>query len=146
MIVPLPPPDGELTTKSVPLGVAWFTGPASCSSFTLLDILNLLAKFLHFCFDRQTSLLDHEVRRFRKCRVGLAIKLLQEEIEHLSRLARSIECFLKLRQMAAQTYHLFTDVTAVCEISDFLGQTHRIDLDDLSTTVQQLTDPFLQSH
>jgi hypothetical protein len=50
--VPLPPPDGELTTKSVPLDEAGLTGPASCNSFTLLDILNLFAKFLHFRLDR----------------------------------------------------------------------------------------------
>jgi len=60
----LPPPDGELTTKSVPLEGAWSTGAASCTSFTLLDILNLLAKFLHFRLDRQPGFLDHEIRRF----------------------------------------------------------------------------------
>src|SRR5215213_6074001 len=121
------------------------TGPASCSSFTLLDILNLFAKFLHFCFDRQTSLLDGEVRRLRKRRVGLAIQLLQKEIEHLSCLPRSIKCFLKLRQVAAQTHHFFTDVTAIRQISNLLSQPNRIDLDDLAGAVQQFSNSFLQS-
>ena len=64
MIVPLPPPDGELTTKSVPLEVAVFSVLAVSTSVTLLDILNLLAKFLYFRFDRQSRFLDHQIRRF----------------------------------------------------------------------------------
>src|ERR1044072_595951 len=79
MIVPLPPPDGELTTKSVPLGEGWLTGPANCNSFTLLDILNLFAKFLHFCFDRQAGLLDGQVRRFGKRCNCLAVELLKQK-------------------------------------------------------------------
>lgn len=64
MIVPFPPPDGELTTKSVPLGVVVLSVLAVCTSVTLLDILNLLAKFFDFCFDRQACLLDHKIRGF----------------------------------------------------------------------------------
>ena len=64
MIVPLPPPDGELTTKSVPLGVAVLSVLAVSTSVTLLDILNLLAKFFDFRLDRQSCLLDYKIRRF----------------------------------------------------------------------------------
>ena len=64
MIVPLPPPDGELTTKSVPLGVVVLSVLAVCTSVTLLDILNLLAKFFDFRLDRQPCLLDHKIRGF----------------------------------------------------------------------------------
>src|ERR1044072_10041903 len=99
MIVPLPPPDGELTTKSVPLGEGWLTGPANCNSFTLLDILNLFAKFLHFCFDRQAGFLDGQVRRLRKRRICLAVKLLEQKLQHLCRLACAITRFLKLRKV-----------------------------------------------
>ena len=64
MIVPLPPPDGELTTKSVPREVAWLTVPGVSSSFTLLDILNLLAKFLDLRFDSQARLLNYKIGGF----------------------------------------------------------------------------------
>ena len=64
MIVPLPPPDGELTTKSVPLEAAGLTVRDVSSSFTLLDILNLLAEFLDLRLDSQARLLNHEIRRF----------------------------------------------------------------------------------
>src|ERR1051325_9868392 len=121
MIVPLPPPDGELTTKSVPRAGAWLTVLDVSSSFTLLDILNLFAKFLDLCLDRQARLLNYKIRRFRKRRVGFAIEFLQKEIQHLAGFAGSIECLLKLRQVTAQTDHLLTHVTAIREVSDFLG-------------------------
>ena len=143
--MPLPPPDGELTTKSVPLGEGWLIGPASCNSFTLLDILNLFAKFLHFCFDRQTRFLDGEVRRFGKRRICLAVELLEQEVEHFPCVARSIKRFLKLRKVTAQPNHLFTHVTAIRKVGDFLGQSHGIYLNDLTTAIQQFTNPFLQS-
>src|SRR5215216_6205148 len=140
MIVPLPPPDGELTTKSVPLGEGWLTGPANCNSFTLLDILNLFAKFLHFCFDREAGLLNRQVSRFGKCSICLAIELLEQEVEHLSRVAGSIKRFLKLRQVTAQSHHLFTHVAAIRQVSNFLGQSHGIDFNNLSSTIQQFTN------
>src|SRR5215217_6318123 len=145
MIVPLPPPEGELTTKSVPRGVAWLTGPASCSSFTLLDILNLLAKFLHFGFDRQARLLDYKVCRLRKSGIGFSIKLLKQEVEHLSCLARSIKCLLKLREMAAQSDHLLTHVAAIGKVGNFLGQSCRVDLNHLPAAIQQFSNSFLQA-
>src|SRR5205085_7394666 len=128
MIVPLPPPDGELTTKRVPLGVVVSTGFASGRSFTLLDILNLLAKFFDFRFYRQSRFLDNQVGRFREGGVSFTIEFLQQKIEHLSGLTRSIQCLLKLRKMTAQPHHLFTHVTAIGEICDFLRESHRIDL------------------
>ena len=64
MIVPLPPPDGELTTKSVPLAGAWLVVLEVSSSFTLLDILNLFAKFLDLRFDSQARLLNYKIGRF----------------------------------------------------------------------------------
>src|SRR5690242_5724988 len=145
MSVPLPPPDGELTTKSVPLEVAWLTVRDVSSSFTLLDILNLFAKFLDLRLDGQARLLDHEVRRFRKGRVRFTIELLQKEIEHLSRFARSIEGFLKLRQVTAQADHFLTHVTAIREVCDFLGQPDRIHFHHLTAAIQQFADPFLQT-
>src|ERR1043165_6031290 len=122
MIVPLPPPDGELTTNSVPLGEGWLPGPANCNSFTLLDILNLFAKFLHFCFDREPGLLYRQVRRLGKRCICFAVELLKQEVEHFSRVARSIKRFLKLRKVTAQPHHFFTHVAAIREVSDFLGQ------------------------
>ena len=60
MIVPLPPPDGELTTKSVPRDAVELPELIDGrSSFTLLDILNLLAKFFDLCFYCQPSFLDY---------------------------------------------------------------------------------------
>src|SRR6185369_15981418 len=122
MIVPLPPPDGELTTKSVPLGDGWLTGPANCNSFTLLDILNLFAKLLHFCFDRQAGLLNRQVSRLRKRCICLAVELLEQEVEHLSRITRRLKRFLKLRKVTAQPNHFLTHIAAICEVGDFLGQ------------------------
>ena len=58
MSVPLPPPDGELTTKSVPRVEELMTSVAVSKSVTLLDILNLFAEFLHLCFDSQSRFLD----------------------------------------------------------------------------------------
>src|SRR5215208_6506281 len=136
MIVPFPPPEGELTTKSVPLEVMLLTGVASCSSLTLLDILNLLAEFLDFCFYCQSRFLDNQVRRFRQRRISFAIEFLEKKIKHLSSLTRRIECLLKLRKMTAQPDHLLTHITAIGEIGDFLGQSHRIYLDDLTPAIE----------
>src|SRR5215217_3277677 len=110
MSVPLPPPDGELTTKSVPLDVVWLTGSASRTSFTLLDILNLFAEFFDFCFDGQSRFLDDQIGRFRQGRIRFAIEFLQEKIEHLPGFARRVERLLKLGEMTAQPDHLFTNI------------------------------------
>jgi len=61
MSVPLPPPDGELTTKSVPRVEGVMTCVAVFKSVTLLDILNLFAKFLHLGFDRQSRLFNRQI-------------------------------------------------------------------------------------
>src|SRR5689334_22092159 len=145
MSVPLPPPDGELTTKSVPREAAWLAVLDVSSSFTLLDILNLFAKFLDLRLDRQAGFLNHQVRGLRKRRVGFAIELLQKEIKHLAGFTRSIERLLKLRQVTTQADHLFTHVTTVRKVSNFLRQPHRIDFDDLPAAVQQFANAFLQT-
>src|ERR1043165_616643 len=146
MIVPLPPPEGELTTKRVPRGLVAFVIPvAGCSSFTLLDILNLLAEFFDLCFDCQPSFLDYQISRLGKSGVRFTVQFLQEKVEHLSRFTRGIECFLELSQVTAQTHHLLADVAAVGEVRDLLGQPRRIYLHYLSATLEQLPDPFLQT-
>jgi hypothetical protein len=56
----LPPPEGELTTKSVPRETGeLLTWVAVWNSFTLLDILDLFAKFFDLCLYCQPSLFDH---------------------------------------------------------------------------------------
>src|ERR1043165_3806924 len=111
MIVPLPPPEGELTTNKVPRGLVSFViSVAGCSSFTLLDILNLLAEFFDLCFDCQPSFLDYQISRLRKGGVCFTVQFLQQKIEHFSRFARGIERFLKLGQVTAQTHHLLAHV------------------------------------
>src|SRR5689334_14148250 len=122
MIVPLPPPEGELTTKRVPRAlVAFVMSVTGCTSFTLLDILNLLAEFFDLGLDCQPSFLDYQISRLGKRGVRFTVQFLQEKVEHLSRFARGIERFLKLRQVTAQTHHLLADVAAVGEVRDFLG-------------------------
>src|SRR6185369_15407776 len=144
MIVPLPPPEGELTTNRVPRGlVAFLISVAGCSSFTLLDILNLLAEFFDLCFDCQSSFLDYQISRLGKRGVRFTVQFLQEKIEHLSGFARRIERFLKLGQVTAQTYHLLADVAAVGEVRDLLGQPRRIYLHHLSATIEQLANALL---
>src|SRR5688572_15984735 len=46
--------------------------------------------------------------------------------------------------MAPQADHLFTYVTAIGEIRNFLRQSHRIQFDNLSAAIQQLSNAFLQ--
>src|SRR5215207_1792578 len=145
MIVPLPPPEGELTTNSVPLLDALLSGFGSCSSVTLLDILNLLAKFFDLRFYRQSRLLNREIGGLGKCSVCFAIEFLQKKVEHLPGLTRSVKRLLKLREMAEQTDHLLAYVTSIRKISNFLGQPHRIDFDNLTAAVEQLSDTLLQA-
>src|ERR1044071_4013943 len=139
MIVPLPPPEGELTTNKVPRGlVAFVISVAGCSSFTLLDILNLLAEFFDLCFDCQPSFLDYQISRLGKRGVRFTVQFLQKKIEHLSRFAWRIERFLKLSKVTAQTHHFFADVAAIGKVRDLLGQPRGIYLHDLSAPIEQL--------
>ena len=62
MIVPFPPPEGELTTNKVPRDTGTLRAEVGdCRSFTSLDILNLFAKFFDLCLDRQSRLFDHQI-------------------------------------------------------------------------------------
>src|SRR5687768_18519173 len=91
MIVPLPPPEGELTTNSVPLVHALLSGFVTCRSVTLLDILNLLAQFFDLRFYSQSRFLDREICGLGKCGVCFTIEFLQKKVEHLPGLARRIK-------------------------------------------------------
>src|SRR5215207_8246277 len=47
--------------------------------------------------------------------------------------------------MAAQADHLLTHVAAICEVSNFLGQSHRINLDKLSAAIEQFPNTLLEA-
>jgi len=61
MMLPFPPPDGELTTKSVPRGARPEFVVCETTSVTLLDILNLFAQFLDLRLDCQAGFLNRQV-------------------------------------------------------------------------------------
>jgi hypothetical protein len=46
--------------------------------------------------------------------------------------------------VTAKPHHLFTYITTIREVSYFLGQPYRIDLNQLSTAIQQFSDALLQ--
>ena len=94
-------------------------------------------------FDLRRELRDLEpdlarAIRLRKNRVGLAIHLLQQEIELLAALAARIAASRQLRGVDFQPRQLFADVAAVGQDRRLLRQSLRIDLrslEQLSSTV-----------
>ncbi len=62
MSVPLPPPEGELTTTSIPRPVVTSerVAPPVCSLISL-DILHLLAQFFDRSFNEQAGVFDQQV-------------------------------------------------------------------------------------
>src|SRR5207249_684398 len=100
--VPLPPPDGELTTINIPrpvLRLAALSSPAVISSF---NILHLFAKFLNFSLDRERRIFDRNLSRFSQHRVGFAIEFLQKKVETFADFAINFQRRAKLFDVAAQ--------------------------------------------
>ena len=65
MSVPLPPPEGELTTKRIPRDGVSARLEFDGNSLSLLDILDLFAKFFDLGFDGESRFLNGQVRGFR---------------------------------------------------------------------------------
>ena len=65
---------------------------------------------------------------FGKDRVGLAVHLLQQEIEFFADFAAGVEHAAKLGGVDFEARQLFADIAAVGEDGCFLGQALRIDL------------------
>src|SRR5215831_5383866 len=71
--VPLPPPEGELTTMSMPRPTAGAETSVFVSSF---DILHLFPEFLNFGFNRQPGVFDGDLSRLREDGVRFTIQFL----------------------------------------------------------------------
>src|SRR5215213_4777709 len=138
MSVPLPPPEGELTTTSIPrpLITSARVAPPACS-LSSLDILHLLAQFFDRPLDGEARVFDQQIGRLRKHRVRLAVQLLQEEVEALARLALARERLAELHEVTLQTRYLFGDVAAVGEVGDFLCQPPLVQFDHLALARHQ---------
>src|SRR5437870_9949830 len=82
--VPLPPPDGELTTISIPCGAVMAAVFASCVCVSSFNILHLFAKFLNLSLNGQGGIFDGDFGGFRQNRVSLPIEFLEQEIQSLA--------------------------------------------------------------
>ena len=59
--VPLPPPEGELMTKSMPRSAAAAGDSTDPALNFSLNVLHLFAQLFHFRFDRERGLFDRHV-------------------------------------------------------------------------------------
>src|SRR5918997_284882 len=135
MSVPLPPPEGELMTNRMPRATGGVSS-ASASAVSSrvvgsLNVLHLLAELLDLGLDRERRLLDRRVRRFREHGVGLAVELLQQEVEPLADLGVRVDALAELRDVAPQPRQLLRDVAPVGEVRDLLREPALIEFDDL---------------
>src|SRR5438445_6283333 len=78
VIVVLPAPDGEESTRSRPRRVISMGIALSCRS---LNVLYPLAQLLDRRLEREPGARQLDIRRFRAQRVGLAMEFLAQEIE-----------------------------------------------------------------
>src|SRR5437870_31358 len=143
--VPLPPPDGELTTISIPCGAVMAAVFASCVCVSSFNILHLFAKFLNLSLNGQGGIFDGDFGGFRQNRVSLPIEFLEQEIQSLANFALFFKSGAELLEMAAQSNQLLADVAAIGEIGNFLGQPAGIQLDYLAAAGDEFSYSFLQS-
>src|SRR5580704_6378178 len=131
-----PSPTGRTRSKSA----------AQSRTRLSFDVLHLFAQFFDLGAYLQRQRGDGErfafhSRRLGEHRVRFAMHFLEQEIEFFPELARSVEQFCELLQMAAQTIELFADIAALGQQRCFLRKARRLD----AAAAQQFFQPILQS-
>src|SRR5918911_1737484 len=96
-----PPDRAVMKKRKAPAPASTATLPSS-----LLNVLHLLPQLLHLRLDDERRLLDRQVGGLGEHRVGLAVQLLQQEVEPLADLAGAVDAGAELLHVAAQPHQL----------------------------------------